>query len=571
MNCGRKSYGLIHWAVIFLILSGFISSASGFEFSQLQWDEGVSGKLQRNGVISYEEYSVKVVAFPPPVESDRYRDVPSEPVDPFVGLKISKNGTSIDTAILMPGDSYITPDGELKVTALGLPSSLSTVWLYENYTPWAVIELTPRATPDIEVSIDIENDNYTSSSDIVATVQIENTGYADAVNVDMRIATELQLIRGQLKYHYDKIENGDSITETITFTPPHLLEQEDYEIFANVSGYDVKDILYTAEYPAYVTIEAEPPIGLTVRKSANNRIYLRDYAMISLSLKNNGKEDLKNVSITDSLPDGFKLVGNTTLHWVANIPAGGEWDYRYQVKPLESNKDGVVFPSASAEFAIKEEFYNIESNQPKIKVYGPKIVLTKEANVSEIDPKETANVIMVTVTAENTGNAPTKVLVRDVLPENATVIEGNTTYEEFLESNNKVSFNYSIIIESSPPIKLPPATADYYELGTRGTKISNVSQELIIGIKAPEEILPEPAPEAIEPEPAPEINVTLPAVNGSSDNATDSSNLRSRFIAILNFIFGCDENSTGNNISYDCNFSEMKMPFQYNSTKEDFD
>lgn len=567
MNCGRKSCGLVHWVIIFLILSGFISSASGFEFSQLQWDEGVSGKLQRNGVISYKEYSVKVVAFPPPVESDRYRDVPSEPVDPFVGLKISKNGTTIDTAVLVPGDSYITPDGELKVTALGLPSSMSKEWLYESYAPWAIIELTPRATPDIEVFIDIEED-YATSSDIIATVQIENTGFADAVNVDMSIATELQLKRGQLKYHYDKIETGDSITETIAFTPPHLLEQKEYGIFVNVSGYDVKDILYTAESETYVTIEA-PFLGLTIRKSANSKIYLRDNAMISLSLKNNGNNDLKNVSITDSLPDSFKLVGNATLDWVANIPAGGEWDYRYQVKPLESNKDGIVLPPASAEFTIKEEFFSIESNQPKIKVYGPNIVLTKQANVSEIDPKETVNVIMVTVTAENTGNAPTKVLVRDVLPENATIMNGNTTYEEFLESNNTASLNYSIIIESSPPIKLPPATADYYELGTRGAKISTASEEIVIGIKAPEEILPEPAPEAIETGPAPDINVTLPAVNGSSDNATDSSNIKREFIAILNFIFGCDENSSSS--SDICNFSEIKMPSRYNSTREDFD
>jgi len=571
MKCGKKSYGLMHWVILFLILSGFISFASGFESSQLQWDEGVSDKLQRGGVISYMGYSVKVAAFPSPVESDKYKVEPEEPVEPFVGLNISKNGRFIDTAILVPGDSYIVSDGELKVTALELPSSMSTVWLYESYTPWAVIELSPRGTPGIEVFIDIEQDNYTSlyDTDIVATVEIENTGSADAVNVDMNIVTELHLKRGTLKYHYDMIEKGDSITETVVFMTPQLLEQKEYEILANVSGYDVKDISYTAEYQKDVTIEAEPLMGLTIRKSANNRIYLRDYAMISLLLKNNGKDDLKNVSITDSLPDGFRLISNTTLHWVANIPAGGEWDYRYQVKPQESNKDGVVFPSASAEFTVKEEFFSIESNQPKIKVYGPKIVLTKEANVSGIDLKETANVITVTVTAENTGNTPTRVLIRDVLPENATIISGNNTYEEFLESDREVSFNYSIRIDSTPPIILPPAAADYYELGTKGGKINTVSEEIVIDIEAPEEIMPEPTPEETEPEPTPEINVTLPAVNESSDDSTSSSTIEREFIAILNFIFGCDENSTSNNSL--CNFSAVKIPFRYNSTREDFD
>lgn len=483
--------GLIRVAVIFMI-PGLVSTAWAFEISQLQWDSGATVKLQRGEVFTYKDYSVEAVMFPAPVESNRYRDIPDEPVDPYVGLNISKNGNFIDTVVLREEDSYILPDGELKVNVTQLPSKTASEWLYESYAPWAAIELSPRGTPDLKVSIEADS----SAAEIATTVQLENTGSADAINVDMRIETVLQIEKGSLKYHYDRIKKGESITETITFSTPQLLEQKKYGILANVSGYDAKDIYYTSVDQKVVTVV---PQSLSIRKNANNKIYLKDYAMVTLSLKNNGKMNIKNVSISDSLPNSFKLVGSRTLHWVVDIPAGGDWDFRYLVKPEEANKDGIVLPSAIVEFKIDKKLYSIRSNQPKIRVNGPEIVLMKQTNISEIEPNQTITVLNVIVTAKNTGNTPTKVFIRDNLPENATVVSGNTIREEFLEANRTVSFNYSVVIESAPPIRLPPAVADYYELGAMGEKKSTASNESVIGIKVP----------------APAANVTEPPVNES--------------------------------------------------------
>lgn len=484
-NLRFKNSGLMRVLVIFMILPLFISFAQAFELSQLQWDQGISGKLQRDDVLTYEGYSVKAEVFPLPVESDRYRDIPDEPVDPFIGLNISKNGSFVDLVILKTNESYILPDGELKVATIDLPTQDAKEWLFESYAPWGIVELSPRGTPNLEVSIATDKDNYISSSaaEIVTTVQLENTGSADAINVDIRIDTELVLKKGSLKYHYNKIKKGELITETIVFSPSLPLVLKEYGILANATGYDVKDIPYTSEYKKVVTIEDLPEQGLYIMKNANNRIYLKDFAMISILAKNNGKDDLKNVSISDSLPKDFKLVGNNTLHWVTDIPAGGEWGFRYLIKPQEPNKDGIVLPSAVAEFKKEKESFVVRSNQPKIKVYGAMINLTKQSNVSEIYLNETMSVMTVTVTAENTGNTPTKAFIKDGLPENATVIFGNTTHEEFLEANKTVSFNYSVIINSAPPIRLPPAIADYYKLGFSGEKINTSSKELVIGIK----------------------------------------------------------------------------------------
>lgn len=498
MKTNIKS-GLVCGIILFIALFGAITTA--FSENELQWTGGVSGKLMRGETLTYKGYLIEVIAFPAPVESSKYKPEPEEPVTPFVGLNISKNGKFISTFALGLAESYIVPDGELKVTAKELPAQNAREWVFENYAPWAIIEMNPRGMPLLGVSIQTDKDKYTSSyeTDIVTTVTLENTGSADAVNVDMAILTELPVKRGSLKYHYDKIKIGESITESLTFSSPILTEQKTQAISANVSGYDVMDIPYTAKFSKSISIAAEVPVSLVVRKSTVDKMYLKDYTIISLSVKNNGKYDADNVNITDYLPEGFRPLGSQPLNWIADIPAGGEWDYRYTVRPVKASKEGIVFPAATAEFTFRNEFYSLRSNQPRIVVYGPGIILSKQTDVSEVNPGDT---VTVTVIAENTGSTPTRVSIMDTLPDKVTLVSGSTVKEEFLEATMKVGFNYTLRIDANEPITLPPATAEFFELGSKGRRISTNSQEVEIHIKSLKKT----------PIPTPSVTTTEPAV-----------------------------------------------------------
>ncbi|MCZ7383080.1 MAG: hypothetical protein O8C64_16105 [Candidatus Methanoperedens sp.] len=500
----ERKKGLMLGVAIALVLVG----AQTFDSSQLQWRQGVSGKLMRGETLTYGGYSIQVTTFPAPVESEKYKPVPVEPVEPFVGLNISKNGSFIGAIALRPAESYIVPDGELKVTANELPSQNAKEWIFESYAPWAVIELDTRGTPSLAVSIQTDEDQYVSSytTEIVATVNLENTGSADAVNVDMVIDTGLPINKGSLKYHYDKIKIGESVTETITFASPILAEQKIFGISANVSGYDVKHIPYVATSTKSISMAAEVPVILSFTKSTVGKMYLKDYTIISLSVKNNGRLDAKNVNITDSLPDSFRLISNQSLHWVADIPVNEEWNYHYLVRPIEPNKEGIIFPAATAGFVVMNESYTVRSNQPKIVVYGPKIVLTKKTDVSEFNPGDT---VTVTVVAENTGSTLTRVTITDTLPDKATLIGGGTTFGGFLEATMNVSFKYTLRIDSKEPITLPPAIAEYYELGSSGRKISTKSQEVEIQLKSAKKT-PVPTPGITTPTPAVTITPTVP-------------------------------------------------------------
>ncbi|NJD78206.1 MAG: DUF11 domain-containing protein [Candidatus Methanoperedens sp.] len=553
-------YTALIWIVISIILPLYIGPAHAFDTSQLQFRDGVSGKLIRGEELSYAGYSIKIIGFPSPVTSEKYEDVPDEPVEPFVMLNISKNGSFINSTALGSGESYIVPDGELKITADQLPSPNAREWIFQNYHPWAVIKLNPRGTPKLDVLVETDYDSYISSpaTEITATVTIANNGFADAKNVDLYFDTELPLKRESLKYHYESLKIGESITETITLSPPYIDEKKSYDIRANLSGYDAKDIPYKVESLTTIIIVPESQQMPGLKKSTNARIYLKDYAMVSLSLKNNANYDLKNVSIKDSLPKGFKLMGNKSLNWVVNIPAKGEWDSRYLIKPLEANNDGVTLPAATAEFRIKGEYYIIQSGRPEILIYGPKVELTKLADVTEVNPGDT---VTVTVTAINTGGTPTKVTIWDQNPQD----NGNRTmHEEFLEAGRDFKFSYTVKIDSEQPIILPRATAEYYELGATGGKITTESKELEIAIIPPPVITPEeetPVVESID-------NSSYPAISeetGIYDPVqevpeepeiaeTPSNEQPAEINGFLNLLLGCDNGTDDKTPSAACDY-----------------
>jgi len=553
MMCARSQSGLIKWAMATIIISWLITAAAAFEFSQLQWDTGTSGVLKGDGVISYMGYSVRVTDFNKPVESDKYMSIPIEPVEAFVGLDISRNGTFVNRTMLGRGESFISPDGEFKVTAAELPSSLGKEWLYESYAPWVKLELSQRAKPRFDLTVTMDEE-YISipNSEMVLNVRVNNPGTADMLDVNLEVGTEIPILRGNLKFHYDKIPRGGQVSETMTFSTPIISELTKYDIYTNVSGFDVKDISYNRILSKTILLVPPPQEIPILKKNLNPKMYLKDYNMVSLSFKNTLNSDLKNVSIKDSLPNGFKQISNYSLNWLVDVPANGEWSFRYTVKSTEADKDGILFPAAKADFKIKGEYYMIQSNKPETIVYGPRIVLTKQTDISEIT---SGDIVTVTIVAVNKGSTPSRVNIKDTVPDDVTLLTGSTMLEEYLVANKEMKFSYTIRSNSEGSYTLPAAEADYFELGDTGAKISTRSQEVLIRIKPPPTPVPTPVVEqTIEPEvealltpdiapleeAAPAVNITEPPeLPGIAEQESVTNSIDGNII--LNVILGCDK------------------------------
>ncbi len=547
MNLSKKNYGQVKWGgLLLLALLTFISIASAEDYSSYQWGDGVSGELHLGENLSYMGYSVEAVGFSSPVESSKYSEAPAEDVQPFVILNISRNGSFLNTTVFERGDSFVVPGGDMRIEVINLPSKNSTEWLYEKYDPWALVEIRPRGIPAIEIYIDSDKDEYISlsSTEIITTVTSTNKGTSDLLNVDVSIETDLQIKTGSLKYHYERIKRGESKTETVVFSPPILSEIKPYNISAKIKGKDIKDISYSAEFIKIISIAPEPLKIPTLRKSTNPKIYMKDTAMVSISLKNNDKYPLQNISITDSVPENFKVVGNTSLHWTVNLGPYGEWNARYLMKPLVAFKDGTIVPAANADFRLRDEYYMVQSDPADIFVNGPLIVLNKQTDVSEIKRGES---VTVTVSAKNDGNVPSQVRIRDGMPKEATLVSGITSYEEYLLANKELKFSYVIRIDSDTPVTLPHAEAEYYELGMRGGKINASSQEVRINIKSQIET-PEPTPEptqvveVLDNSIAQPVNVSDTPVEPAEPLKEPSSETNPVEVNnILTLLLGCDK------------------------------
>ncbi|HLB71481.1 MAG TPA: hypothetical protein VJJ51_10610 [Candidatus Methanoperedens sp.] len=534
-------------AISLFFFSILIGPASAVDYTQIQWGSGISTTLHFGESIAYNGYSVEAITFAGPVVSDKYSGSPEDPVLGFVGLNISKNGVLINTTVLQQGDSYFTPAGDLKVTAKELPSKYSQDWVFEKYAPWVVLTLNSRGIPDLEVSINTASDEYLPmpGGEIHATIKIRNKGSADLVNVNLNLETLLQVKRGSLKNYYERIAKGESVESDVALMIPNSQEKKSYSIGANVSGSDTLGVSYSARALKKISIIPEPVPIPKLRKSTNTKIYSKDLAIVSLSLKNNAKYDLENVTISDYLPETFAVTGNNSLKWVVNIPAFGEWDIHYLVKASKPYINGILLPAASAEFNMQNEYYIISSDQPEIYVNGPEIRLNKYTDVDRINPGDP---ITVTVSAENIGNSPSKVNIIDQLPGNAIVLSGSTTHEEYLFANKEISFSYTFKTESTQSFKLPPPIAEYYELGVTGNKIKTVGNELEITIGSSEIDAANEAGTEITPDMT-EIETPLPA---ESENPTDkkmseSSNHTEPYKevnALLKMMLGCEDNST---------------------------
>lgn len=553
MMSARSRSVLIKWVMGTIIIIWLINVAAAIEFSHMQWDTvaGTSGIIKRDGVISFMGYTVKATAFNAPVESDKYKNIPIAPVEAFVGLNILKNGTMINETMLGRGESYITPDGELMVTVKDLPASFGTEWLYESYGPWVKLELNPRGIPRFDLLVDMDDEYIsTPNTEIVVKVIVKNSGTADMQNVDLEVGSKLSLLRGNLKFNYAKIPKGGQVSETMTFSAPIITELTKYDIYTNVSGSDVKENSYNRVLLKTIVIVPPTQKIPILMKSTNAKMYLKDYNLVSLSFKNTLNHELKNVSITDSLPKGFKQISNNSLNWLVDVPANEEWNSRYITKPIKADNDGIIFPAAKAEFKIKNEYYMVQSNKPEIIVYGPDIVLDKKTDVSEINP---GDLVTVTVVAVNNGSTPSKVSITDTVPDDVTFLSGSTSKEEYLEANKDVKFSYVIRSDSKSPFKLPAAEAEYFELGDRGVKIGTKSQEPLIRIKPAPTPVPTPGPAPV-PSIEPEVEALLTSDSDASemvvpfDDVEEQSAIEEQepvnpsidVNIILDIILGCD-------------------------------
>jgi len=466
--------------IIWILLCTGISSAANFSTNDIEWDSASSFTLYRGDSVIYGEYTVKAKEFSSPVPGIKNMQgniVPDAVVVPLVYLEIYKNGEFVEETVMGLGsEPHISPDYEYRISVSEFPKRNSREWVYEYYKPWAKVSIQTRAYPDLKVEISTDKTIYTTQYDkiIYARVKIINSGGAFVKDVDVNFNIgELKLNAGdikQLHHSYLRMDRNSLQSFGVTLIVPQLIDERSFTLSADAKGKDAKDKEYTASGSYYFKVTPQPDY-FHISKSARDRIYLGENDVVNIVVANGGIYDIHDITVEDSLNENFELEENSSLQW--NIPLlkpGEDWQTTYTMKPLKTNLNGFDIPEATARFIVNDKPLKAYSEKTNVIVNGPIIILEK---TTDMDVAYINEDVTVTVSINNIGDIPTKIEVKDTLPEGVTLVSGKTSLDPvFLELNEPQEFSYVIRSNTEGEIQLSPAIATFTDIVSRGTFLS---------------------------------------------------------------------------------------------------
>jgi uncharacterized repeat protein (TIGR01451 family) len=472
---------------------------SSYMPNEIEWAPATVATLYKGGNLSNGPYLVIADQFPTPVRGFKnYKNeiVPETTVSPMVYLEIYKNGALMKEIVLTPQSWIeIDPDYEVQVSLTEILSGTSRDWVDVYYNPWAKVSISLRGKPKLEVKVTTDKTNYVSSTDdiLTATVEVKNTGDAVARDVEVELNPGVLQLRGgstsQFHQNYLEMKKGETQSFQVILMVPKVAADTSYLLNVNAKGYDVKNLEYKASGSLAVPVSPKAfSTGISVSKAVKKMIYLKDMAVIRVTVSNGGLFDIHNVRLTESLNENFKLLFDSPMQWeIPEIKSGQDWSATYSLKPLETNLNGFTIPAANALFTINNKEYNAYSDSPLLVVNGPKIVLNKTVNNQTVNISED---ITITVSVNNVGNIGTRTQVVDYLPDNVSLVSGQTSIESvFLEVNKPQGFSYIIRPKMDGMIELPAAVANYISMEYRGTVRSALSSNrTVISVIDPNKI-----------------------------------------------------------------------------------
>jgi len=448
------------------------------------WSEGAIYKITPvDNMVTAKDYTIKTIDFPAPIRGVRTITgsiVPDRPIVPFVAFELYKdiinNTNPIGQFSLGVGDEYITPDGEIRVVLHNIPGEMSQDWVYEYYNPWADIKIQKRGLPNIgvEINIDIDDGAIDPGDKFKMIVKVRNTGEDIIKNIELQVK-DPSLMMMPSKYvrtidHLDKDEEEDM--STITLESPKIIEEREYEIYANVTGYDIKNIKYSYSSSRKIKVRDAFQLLKFNKGITKDSVYLKEYETVVLSITNYGNIYMSNVQIYDRLLNQTIRIGNENITELflnsSSIAPGEPWSFSYMVKPLEP---GIyVLPRFKSTFSMLGQDFEAVSSEAGFRVFGPRILVDKVVKRNEEDN----DLIEVYVTVKNNGNGFAKIVIDDDLPEESRLISGRLNLTTSLGTGQEKVMNYTAKIpwdivnmseSKSGNINIsswPPAKVTYY-------------------------------------------------------------------------------------------------------------
>ncbi len=307
----------------------------------------------------------------------------------------------------------------------------------------------------------------------------------------LEVSTDYLQEGGGITLFADEVGIGEELVIKYTIKVPHFSQDKTYELTFNAIYSDDFDREYSAERKGKFDVKAQKPYLRITKVVEKSDVKLNFSVKVAVNVINEG-EIPAITHLVDPLPEGMVLLSGTN-EWEGKLEPGESAQILYEM--LCTRVGSLLLPAATATYEDKWKIVYTAGSEPALlRVKG--ILIEKTADMATLKVGEA---VVITVRVTNTyDERATNVVVKDWVPEEFTVLEGETSWNiGVLNPGEEITFTYSLKPTAQGSFNLGAAKATFIDV--YNDKHESMSEPVSVAVeemKPPEEEKKIPTEEA---------------------------------------------------------------------------
>jgi len=333
------------------------------------------------------------------------------------------------------------------------------------------IEIYRKGSADINIGVYTKNIIYSPAQIIFYDILVNGTNTLPLRDIDVNITVthDGEIIKTDSE-HLHIVSSSNNYILRKTVIPPTTPQGTYLTILANASGFDYMGIKHFTNTSKELTItpylNIEKSISATDAILNKRKLGQPESIHLTITITNHANSTSPLITLFDEIPQEFDIdtEGNTPK-WTLSVEPLETKEITYSIIPKKQGEYNL--PSARIEWTDNDENYVIRSNNVKLSVHAPVIIITKSTLYSEND-------VNVSISIENKGDLAADVEVNDTIPDGVEQTKGTLSWKRMLRPGESGEYSYTIRLGWNGEYTLPPAIASYIDVeGVSDTAYSN--------------------------------------------------------------------------------------------------
>lgn len=356
----------------------------------------------------------------------------------------------------------------------------------EVVTEDQIVMIPETESPNVSITYDFERQVDSDGEYITVILTLPNMGGISAKNIKIKTmlpegtqfleaSTDYLEERGDITFFVDEIKAGEQFIVKYTVKVPHFNQDKTYDLSFDALYSDDFDREYTAGRTGKFEVKAQKPRVTITKVVDKGEVKLNFSVRVAVNVINEG-EIPAITTLVDPMPEGMVLLSGTN-EWEGRLEPGESAQIIYEM--LCTRVGSMLLPTATATYQDKWKImYTAESESAVVTIKGIHVEKTADVVTAKV-----GDVVVITVSVTNTyDERATNVVVKDWVPEEFTVIEGDTSWNiGVLTPREQVTFTYS----------LKPTVQGSFNLGTAKATFIDVYNDKHESMSAPVSVMVE--------------------------------------------------------------------------------